>query len=131
MDEYLASLPSREAFQYKRAYTDKNGKKFQKGSVKQKQIDDEVKRMTTLKYASDLFVKYQDVLKEMKRYDYNDMILWVLREFKNPDNELLISYQERYHYFLVDEYQDTSGAQKEVLQRHQLPDLTVDHRVSG
>lgn len=115
VDEYLESLPSRESFQYKRAYTDKNGKKYQKGSVKQKQIDDETKRMTTLKYASDLFVQYQEVLKDMKRYDYNDMILWVLREFQNPDSELLISYQERYHYFLVDEYQDTNGAQNSIL----------------
>ena len=49
-----------------------------------------------------------------ERYDYEDMILWVLNAFK--DNEdILLKYQERYQYFLVDEYQDTNGAQNAIL----------------
>ena len=47
-------------------------------------------------------------------YDYDDMILWVLEAFKKDEN-LLLEYQERYEYFLVDEFQDTNGSQKQLL----------------
>jgi DNA helicase-2/ATP-dependent DNA helicase PcrA len=60
------------------------------------------------------FPKYEELLRKRKRYTYDDMILWVLTEFKN-DPQFLLRYQERFHYFLVDEYQDTSGSQNEVL----------------
>lgn len=60
------------------------------------------------------FSGYQELLRRRKRYTYDDMILWVLNEFKK-DPQFLLRYQERYHYFLVDEYQDTSGSQNEVL----------------
>ena len=43
-----------------------------------------------------------------------DMILWVLNAFKN-DEEFLRVQQEKYHYFLVDEFQDTNGAQSDLL----------------
>ncbi|HRF38998.1 MAG TPA: ATP-dependent DNA helicase, partial [Saprospiraceae bacterium] len=49
-----------------------------------------------------------------RRYDYDDMILWVLRAFETNET-LLRNYQEQYLYFMVDEYQDTNGAQNEVL----------------
>ena len=42
------------------------------------------------------------------------MILWVLNAFKN-DQDFLAEFQEQYLYFLVDEYQDTNGAQNEIL----------------
>ncbi|MGB4958639.1 MAG: ATP-dependent DNA helicase [Saprospiraceae bacterium] len=49
-----------------------------------------------------------------QRFDFQDMILWVIEKFKtNPD--LLAKYQERYQYILVDEYQDTNGSQNELL----------------
>ena len=53
---------------------------------------------------------YQVKLKERGRYDYEDMILFVLDRFKS-DDELLAHYQEQFQYILVDEYQDTNGAQ--------------------
>ena len=42
------------------------------------------------------------------------MIAWVLSALKNNE-DLLLKYQEMYQYFLVDEYQDTNGAQNELL----------------
>lgn len=42
------------------------------------------------------------------------MIVWVLEEFKN-NPALLQSYQERYQFILVDEFQDTNGAQNELI----------------
>src|SRR6202789_3316521 len=53
-------------------------------------------------------------MKNRGRYDYDDMILWVLKAFRENE-ELLRRYQERYQYILVDEFQDTSGSQNELL----------------
>ena len=57
----------------------------------------------------------QQLMHEKGRYDYDDMINWVIRAFtKNED--LLRRYQEKYQYILVDEYQDTSGTQNKVVE---------------
>jgi len=66
------------------------------------------------KAAVEEFDKFNEIMMKHERYDYADMILWVLREFQKNE-ALLIQYQERYHYFLVDEYQDTNGAQNAIL----------------
>lgn len=61
--------------------------------------------------------EYQNYTEKMKtrgRYDYDDMIIWVLRAFRDNE-EILRRYQERYQYILVDEFQDTSGSQNELL----------------
>ena len=63
------------------------------------------------------FPRYQQAMYQARRYDYDDMILWVLRAFEEQEN-LLRAYQEQYLYFLVDEYQDTNSAQNEII--HQL-----------
>ena len=109
IDEYLGDLPSREEYIYKRA-----SKNFKKGDVKQDQIDEETRRMNITRAASELFDTYEDLMKETGRYDFNDMIIWVLDAFqKNP--ALLQSYQERHQFILVDEFQDTNGSQSELL----------------
>jgi len=62
----------------------------------------------------ELFKKYQLVLKEIGKYDYDDMIVSVVNKFKT-DKELLALFQEKYQYILIDEYQDTNNSQNEVL----------------
>jgi len=57
---------------------------------------------------------YQQKLKEYGRYDFEDMINFVVDKFKNSPS-LLAQYQERFQYFLVDEFQDTNSAQAELL----------------
>lgn len=47
-------------------------------------------------------------------YDYEDMVLFVINKLKE-DDQILGSLQEKYLYILVDEYQDTNGAQNELL----------------
>ena len=65
--------------------------------------------MVKLKAAVQAFPAYQQILKEKQRYDFDDMINWVIDVFENnPD--VLANYQEQYQFILVDEYQDTSGA---------------------
>ncbi len=68
-----------------------------------------------LRAAVSEFPKYQQMMRDMSRYDYDDMILWALNAFKT-DEQFLLNYQERFLYVLVDEYQDTSGAQNELVQ---------------
>ncbi len=58
----------------------------------------------------EIFRRYQDMLEATGRYDYDDMILHVIRALQEED-WLLQNLQERYQYVLVDEFQDTNGAQ--------------------
>ena len=61
----------------------------------------------------DVYSRYLQKLKEKNRYDFEDMINLVTERFDNDAN-LLRDYQERYLYFLVDEYQDTNSPQNKV-----------------
>lgn len=107
---YLADLPNRDEYIYKRAT--KNAKA---GDLKQVDIDKETKRMTELIAAAKTFDTYQQLLQQNNRYDFDDMIIWVIRAFKNkPD--LIHTYREKFLYFLVDEYQDTNGSQNEIIE---------------
>ncbi len=57
-----------------------------------------------------LYAAYQQRLKELNAADFGDLLLEVLRLFRdNPD--VLADYQQRFRYILVDEYQDTNIAQ--------------------
>jgi DNA helicase-2/ATP-dependent DNA helicase PcrA len=61
-----------------------------------------------------IYQEYQQKLQENLRYDYDDMINFVVNAFE--ENELLLrEYQENLHYFLVDEYQDTNTAQNKLV----------------
>ena len=105
IERYVASLATHPDFTYKKKYKDKA-----KGEPKQGTIDEELLRMKRLRAAIHLFPAYQEALRKERRYDYGDMIGWVLRAF-NDFPSLLQAYQERYQYVLVDEFQDTNGAQ--------------------
>ena len=61
-----------------------------------------------------VFALYQEKIRKESLYDFDDMILFVLEKFKNKD-ELLAKYQEVFYYILVDEFQDSSGSQNEIL----------------
>jgi len=63
----------------------------------------------------DLFTRYQDSLKDEGLYDYDDMILTVLRAFDEED-WLVLGLHERYQYLLIDEAQDLNGAQWKVIE---------------
>ncbi len=63
---------------------------------------------------AEIYSQYESRLLDEGLYDYEDMILFVTRELnENPD--FLADLQERYQFLLVDEYQDTNGAQNELL----------------
>ncbi|MDD5041802.1 MAG: ATP-dependent DNA helicase [Candidatus Peribacteraceae bacterium] len=58
----------------------------------------------------EVYFRYQEMLLATQRYDYDDMILFCIRALEEED-WLLAGLQERYQYVLVDEFQDTNGAQ--------------------
>jgi DNA helicase-2/ATP-dependent DNA helicase PcrA len=111
VNDYLEDLPNREEFIYKRANA-KAGIKV--GDPKQKDIDAAHDVMKKLLAAVGEYQNYTEKMKARGRYDYDDMIIWVLRAFRDNE-EILRKYQERYQYILVDEFQDTSGSQNELL----------------
>lgn len=76
---------------------------------------EEIEKMEKLKAAVNAFPLYQQLLKEKQRYDFDDMINWVIGVFQT-NADVLASYQEQYQFFLVDEYQDTSGAQNKLVE---------------
>ncbi len=109
IDQYIKDLPEREEYIYQRKY-----KEFNKGDIKQAQLNEEIRRMEDTRAAAYLYHIYQDKMKEAGRYDFNDMIIWVIDVF-NKQPALLQSYQERFQFILVDEFQDTNGSQNELL----------------
>ena len=111
IDQYLKTLSTKPGFFYR-----VNRGKNKKGDPKKAQIEEETLRMDRLRAGVKLFDAYQTALHQAGRYDYEDMILWILRAFKNSPL-LLRSYQEQYLYFLIDEYQDTNGAQNEIIRQ--------------
>ena len=85
-----------------------------KGKMKSKYQDLE-KQISKTQELAIIYSKYQDELKNRKKYDYSDMIIEVLKMFREDDN-LLLSQQEKYQYILVDEHQDTNNAQNKIIE---------------
>jgi DNA helicase-2/ATP-dependent DNA helicase PcrA len=110
IDEYLADLPTRDEFIYKRKY-----KEFNAGDLKRDKIEEATERMEKLRAAVTEFEKFQLLMRKKNRYDFDDMINWVIKAFEENKN-LLANYQEKFQYILVDEYQDTSGTQNRLVQ---------------
>ncbi len=110
IDEYIASLPGRDEYICKRAT-----KEFKKGDIRTDQIKEETEKTEKLRAAVNEFDHFQELMRRKNRYDFDDMINWVIRAFEeNP--ALLARYQEQYLYILVDEYQDTSGTQNQLVE---------------
>jgi DNA helicase II / ATP-dependent DNA helicase PcrA len=109
IDGYLADLPTRGEFIYKKKY-----KEFNAGDSKKDKLEEEKERMEKLRSAVNEFDRFQALMRRKNRYDFDDMINWVIKAFDDNKN-LLSNYQEKYQYILVDEYQDTSGTQNRLV----------------
>ena len=59
---------------------------------------------------AEIYAAYQSRLATLNTVDFGDLLLHCLTLFTGHD-EVLADYQERFHYILVDEYQDTNVAQ--------------------
>ncbi|MCB9054768.1 MAG: ATP-dependent helicase [Chitinophagales bacterium] len=110
IDEYIESIPTRDEFVYKRKY-----KEFKAGDLKKDKVEEEKERMDKLRAAVNEFDRFQQLMRKKNRYDFDDMINWVIKALEENKN-LLADYQERFQYILVDEYQDTSGTQNKLVE---------------
>jgi ATP-dependent DNA helicase Rep len=62
------------------------------------------------------YMRYQRMLKAYNAFDFDDLILTPAALFRdNP--EVLARWQQRIRYLLVDEYQDTNGAQYQLVKQ--------------
>ena len=61
-----------------------------------------------------IYEEYQRRLKSNNAVDFDDLLLLTVRLFKEFP-EVLMGWQERFHYIMVDEYQDTNGVQFELV----------------
>ncbi len=61
-----------------------------------------------------IYERYIDDMQKAGLYDYDDMILQVVHALEVNDN-LRFNLQEKFHYLLVDEFQDTNLAQLRIL----------------
>lgn len=80
-------------------------------SVREYRDSDQMTRRTLI---PEIYNRYQERLKQANAMDFDDLLLntWLL--FKhNP--EVADAWQERFHFVLVDEYQDTNYAQHQIV----------------
>ncbi|MCP3988562.1 MAG: DNA helicase PcrA [Actinomycetia bacterium] len=74
------------------------------------------------KKAAEVYTEYQRRLQQSSAMDFDDLLLNAVKVLKHsPDT--LASYQRRFRYLLVDEYQDTNGVQNDLVVR-----LASEHR---
>lgn len=61
-----------------------------------------------------VYDRYEKTLKKNNAMDFDDLLLNVVRLFER-DEAVLLQYQRRFHYIMVDEYQDTNQIQYEFI----------------
>lgn len=66
------------------------------------------------KMASQVYTEYEKTLKQNNAMDFDDLLLNTYRLFQKSE-EALLEYQERFHYIMVDEYQDTNHLQYQIV----------------
>ena len=110
IDSYINDLPNRDEYIARRKV-----KEFNKGDVRTDKIEEEKEKMEKLRAAVNEFANFQTLMRKRNRYDFDDMINWVITMFEENKN-ILANYQEKFQYLLVDEYQDTSGTQNKLVE---------------
>jgi DNA helicase-2/ATP-dependent DNA helicase PcrA len=105
VEESKAAGKTKPLGDWRDAHTvNKNQKRVLKSAAK----NDEVKALI------DLYEKYQERLQTKGRFDYDDMILLAAAGLES-EPDMCLDLAERFQYIMVDEYQDTNGAQNRLL----------------
>jgi DNA helicase-2/ATP-dependent DNA helicase PcrA len=76
----------------------------------------------TRRRIAEIYVQYAKRLRLANAMDFDDLLLYAVAMLK-ADEHVLHSYQERFRYLLVDEFQDTNGVQNELVMM-----LAAEHR---
>lgn len=72
------------------------------------------KQLRKLRALNVVYFEYLDQMQTAEFYDFNDMILQVVKAIETQ-NDLRYDLQEKYHYIMVDEFQDTNPAQMSIV----------------
>lgn len=102
-----------------------------KGRFKGKMRTEAAKELRSIEKNKELLLAYEayeNILRERNLYDFEDMILEVVRVLEK-DEPLLRSLQEKYQYVLADEHQDANFSQNRLLELlssyHDSPNLFI------
>ena len=68
------------------------------------------------KVAAKVYFSYEKILKRNNAVDFDDLLKLPVELFYK-DDEVLDYYQEKYHYILIDEYQDTNEVQYKLVKK--------------
>jgi len=63
---------------------------------------------------AEIYLKYEEALNKNALYDYQDMILEVIKVLKN-NKKFLSEVREGFQYVMIDEFQDTNNSQMELI----------------
>jgi DNA helicase II / ATP-dependent DNA helicase PcrA len=96
-------------FRYKKKY-----KEFQAGDLRQAKWDEFCAKLDKHIQACHLFREYQVIIEEKKLIDFDDLILNAIRLLQEND-DLRFDFMEQYQFIMIDEFQDTNGAQLELI----------------
>ncbi len=103
----------------------------EKGAYKGKMKGEYVKLAERIKKNEELAVVYEEyekMLAEKRYYDFEDMIVEVIRSME-ADADFLLVLQESYQYLLADEHQDANNSQNTILELlsgfHESPNLFI------
>ena len=125
-DELITRLDKDEA-EIKSAPDYRHEKGAHKGKVKGEYLKRE-EAIAKNRELAVLYEKYEEALGKELLYDFDDMILYVVRHLEK-DEDLRLILQEEYQYILADEHQDANGGQNKVLQLlssfHESPNLFI------
>lgn len=116
IDEYFKmidlSIPGDELyskFKYARKYKDKKAGDYKEEPLKKLQ-----ENMEKLLAGVEIVEKYSDDISDHNYFDFDDMILWTIEKLEE-DDAFQRSVSESIKYLFVDEFQDTSVVQNELV----------------
>ena len=98
------------------------------GELSATETEKRAKRVIKNKELAFVYSEYEKALAKAKQYDFDDMLLEIIRATeKDADFKLIL--QEKYQYILADEHQDANAAQNRILELlsdfHQSPNLFI------
>lgn len=125
--ERFAVLLKKQEKEYAAAPDKVHTKGAYKGNIK-KEYQDLAKQIAKNRELLALYEAYEAALKKERRYDYEDMLLELIRAMEGS-KDFLRTLQEEYQYLLADEHQDANGAQNRILELlsefHESPNLFI------
>ena len=92
-------------------YYKRKGSGFKKGDLKRNALRQYEKNLELI----EAYTSYETALSEKKLYDYNDLIITVIKALES-DSEFQYTLQEQYQYILLDEQQDSNAGQNRIVE---------------